>query len=117
MKYFRNFFTGLMILALASAVTFAKVKRSSITFTSDTMVAGTLVKAGDYDFRFDDKSNELSILKGGKVVVKTTATVRDRAEKATETRVDIKDNILQSVAFSGQKQDVVVGQQSPQSDQ
>jgi hypothetical protein len=116
MKYFvRNFFAGLMILALASAVTFAKVKRSSITFTGDTMVNGTLVKAGDYNLKFDEKTNELSILKGGKVMVTTTTTMRERTDKAADTQYDIKDNVLVSVAFSGERQDLVINQQGSQS--
>ncbi len=68
----RHFLVGIMIFALASAVAFAKVKRSSITFAADTTVAGTLVKAGDYEIRFDDKTNELAIYKtGGKVKNRT----------------------------------------------
>lgn len=120
MKYFvRHLFTGLMILALTSAVAFGKVKRESITLSADTTVAGTLVKAGTYDVKFDDKTGELSLLKEGsnKAIVKTTGQLKDRAEKARGTQYQLLDNALVSVAFSGQSQDVVIGQSSTQAEQ
>ena len=117
MKYFaRHFFTGLMILALTSAMVFGMVRRDSITLSTDTMVAGTMVKAGTYDVKFDDKTGELTILKeeSNKVIVKTTGQLRARAKKAHGTRYELVDNALVSVAFSGQSHDVVIGQSSTQ---
>jgi hypothetical protein len=120
MKYFaKHFFTGLMILALTSAVAFGKVRRESITLGSDTMIAGTMVKAGTYDVKFDDKTSELSIMKeeSNKVIVKTTGQLKARATKSHGTQYEIVDNALVSVAFNGQTQDVVIGQSSTTTEQ
>jgi hypothetical protein len=120
MKYFvRHFFTGLMILALTSAVAFAKVRKDSITLATDTTVAGTLLKAGTYDVKFDDKTSELSFTREGssKAAVKTTVQLKDRTDKARNTQFSVLDNTLVSVAFGGQKQDVVIGQSSTQAEQ
>src|SRR5882672_8725680 len=118
MKVFlKSTFAALMICALASIAVFAaakdKVKTESVTFTQDTMVNGTLIKAGDYQVKFNEQTGELSILKDGKVKAKTTAQLQARSEKAKSTSVRTLDKSgtaeLIGVTFGGSTQDVVVG--------
>jgi hypothetical protein len=118
MKVFlKSTFAALMICALASISVFAaakdKVKTESVTFTQDTMVNGTLVKAGEYQVKFNEQTGELSILKDGKVKAKTTAQLQSRSDKAKNTSVRIleKGGIAEliGVTFGGSTQDVVVG--------
>jgi hypothetical protein len=105
-----------MICALASisiaAAAKDKVKTENVTFTSDTMVNGTLVKAGDYQIKFNEQSGELAILKDGKVKAKTTAQLQTRSDKArnTSVRTLTKGDVAELIgfSFSGSKQDVVV---------
>ena len=78
MKVFlKSTLAALMICALASIAIFAaakdKVKTETVTFPSDVMVNGTLVKAGDYQLKFNEETGELAIMKNGKVKAKTTA--------------------------------------------
>src|ERR1700694_31241 len=84
--FMRVFFVALAISALASVSAFAgskdKVKKETVTFTSDVMVNGTLVKAGDYEVKFDETTGELAILKDGKVKAKTAARLEQRTDKA-----------------------------------
>ena len=121
MKVFlKSTFAALMICALASIAVFAaakdKVKTETVTFTSDVMVNGTLVKAGEYQVRFNEQTGELAILKGGKVKAKTTAQLQARSEKAKSTAVRTLDKggvaELIGVSFGGSKQDLVVGASS-----
>ena len=121
MKVFlKSTFAALMICALASiAVCGAakdKVKTESVTFTQDTMVNGTLVKAGDYQVKFNERTGELSILKDGKVKAKTAAQLQSRSEKARNTSVRIVEKggtaELIGVTFGGSTNDVVVGASS-----
>jgi hypothetical protein len=113
----KSTFAALMICALASIAAFAaakdKVKTESVTFPSDITVNGTLVKAGDYQVRFNEETGELAILKNGKVKAMTTAHFRARSDKAKNTSVRTLDKgsiaELVSVTFGGAKQDVVVG--------
>ena len=121
MKVFlKSTFAALMICALASIAVFAaakdKVKTETVTFTSDVMVNGTLVKAGEYQIRFNEQTGELAILKGGKVKAKTTAQLQSRSEKAKSTAVRTLDKggvaELIGVSFGGSNQDVVVGASS-----
>ena len=118
MKVFlKNTFVALLICALASiaVVTTAKdkVKAETVSFTEDTMVNGTLVKAGEYQIKFNEQTGELSILKDGKVKAKTTAQLRSRSDKAKNTAVRTLDKggVAELIGFSfgGSKQDLVVG--------
>jgi hypothetical protein len=117
MKVFlKSTFAALMICALASIAVFAakdKVKTDSVTFTQDTMVNGTLVKAGDYQVKFNEQTGELSILKDGKVKAKTTAQLQSRTEKARNTSVRTLEKggtvELIGITFGGSTQEVVVG--------
>jgi hypothetical protein len=121
MKVFlKGTLAALMICALASIAVFAaakdKVKTETVTFTSDVTVNGTLVKAGDYQVRFNEQTGELAILKNGKVKAKTTAQLQARSEKAKNTAVRTLDKggvaELIGVSFGGSNQDVVVGASS-----
>ena len=121
MKVFlKSTFAALMICALASIAVFGaakdKVKTESVTFTQDTMVNGTLVKAGDYQVKFNEQTGELSILKDGKVKAKTAAQLQSRSEKARNTSVRIVEKggtaELIGVTFGGSTNDVVVGASS-----
>lgn len=118
MKRFMNgFFLALIIGALASVSAFAgdkgKAEKKTITFPVDVMVNGTLVKAGDYEVKYDETSSELSIIKNGKVKAKTVAHVEARSDKAKTTSLRTREQggstELIGVTFDGSSQDVVVG--------
>src|ERR1043165_4395888 len=74
-KRFLNITLTLVVCALLSPVAFASVKTQTVTFVTDVKIGETLIKKGTYKAKFDDKSNELTILDGKKVVAKTTATL------------------------------------------
>jgi hypothetical protein len=121
MKVFlKSTFAALLICALASIAVFAaakyKVKTESVTFAQDIMVNGTLVKAGDYQIKFNEQTGELSILKDGKVKAKTTAQLQARSEKAKNTSIRTleKGGIAEliGIRFGGSTQEVVVGASS-----
>jgi hypothetical protein len=118
MKVFmKAFMLALLIGALASVSAFAagkgKIKTENVTFSSDVTVNGTLLKAGDYQLKFNEETNELSILKDGKVKVKTTAHFAPRTDKARNTAVRTLENgnVIELIGFTfgGSSQDLVVG--------
>jgi len=80
------------------------------------MVNGTLVKAGDYQVKFNEETGELAIMKDGRIKAKTTAHFQSRSDKAKNTSVRILDSgsvaELVAVTFGGSNQDVVVGSNS-----
>lgn len=118
MKVFlKSTLAALMICALVSIAVFAaakdKVKTENVTFVSDVMVNGTLVKAGDYQLKFNEGTGELAVMKDGKVKAKTTAHLQARSEKAKNTSLRTVDKgsiaELIGVTFGGSNQDVVLG--------
>jgi len=116
-RFIKGFFVALVIAALASISAFAgdkdKVEKNMVTFPQDIMVNGTLVKAGDYEVKFDETTGELSIIRGNKVKAKTAAHMETRADKAKDTALRLRDNggtmELVGVTFHGATQDVIVG--------
>jgi len=114
----RVLFKGLLIMLaislLASISVFAgdKSKSDTVTFPSDVMVNGTLVKAGEYQVKFDEKTGELSILKGGKVKAKAPAKLEARSDKAKNTAIrtvtEANGTVLTGISFGGWSQDVVI---------
>ncbi|HSQ23362.1 MAG TPA: hypothetical protein VLN44_03090 [Pyrinomonadaceae bacterium] len=110
-------FVALVITALASISAMAgdkgKVEKKMVTFTEDTMVNGTLIKAGEYEVKFDDSTGELSVIKNGKVKAKTVAHYEARSGKAKDTAlrtIEAGGNVeLKGITFGGSDQDVIVG--------
>ncbi len=108
----RRITIALAICAVAASIAFAKTRKDSVTFTQDVSVNGTLVKSGSYEVSFNDETNELAIMKRGKVIAKTTAKTSQRENKASSTEVKtVTTNNgveLVGIAFSGTDKNVLV---------
>ena len=110
-------FATLLVVALVAIGALAgdknKTETKDVTLTQDIMVNGTLIKAGEYQVKFDEAKNELSILRDGKVKAKTVAHLEARTDKAKQTalRTSTKGSVaeLLGVSFNGWTQDVMVG--------
>lgn len=102
----------LMVGALTSVAALAKVHKHKVTFEEDIKVNGTVVKKGSYEVKFDDETNQLSIVKNGKVVAQAMARLESREKKANDfqLRSTNKDNEQQltGVTFGGSDKDVVI---------
>jgi hypothetical protein len=77
MKRLQTIALTLVVCALLTPAALAGVKTRQVTFDKDIKVGDTLVKKGTYKVAFDEESKELTILKGKKVVVKTTARLEE----------------------------------------
>lgn len=102
----------LMVGALTSVMAFAKTHKQRVTFDNDLKVNGTLVKKGTYEVKFDDETNELSVIKNGKVVAQAMARVEPREKKANDFQLRSSgngdDSQLVGVTFGGSDKDVVL---------
>ena len=112
MKAFIHVMLALAFTAAISVSVFAdkdkeKVKKE-ITFVDNTTVAGTIVKAGDYELKFDEQTGEMDILRGHKVVAKATAHVEMQSAKATATEYRIVSNELIGVTLGGTNKQLVL---------
>jgi hypothetical protein len=113
MKYILSrLVTALLLVILVSVPSLAKVQKAKITLTADTKVGDVIVKKGTYEVRFDDQSNELSIVKGRKVIAKSAVQLEPLSSKYPESAsiVNIEDNqaVLTGVIFAGASQTVVL---------
>ena len=69
-----------VVAAITSAAALAQTIRKEVTFIKAVTVNGSLVKPGTYEVRFDDETDQLRIVKGGKVI----ASAEAQLEKADE---------------------------------
>ena len=106
-----------LLVTLAGTAAFAKSNKGTVSLSSNTKVNGTLVKKGNYDVRFDEKTGELSVKKSGKVIAKTAARFEKRYLKAAGTEVQTSregmDQRLVAITLSGSDQNIVVNQDTP----
>lgn len=113
----KGIFAALVISGLVSISALAgdkgKTEKKHVTITEDVTVNGTVLKAGDYDVKFDESAGELSILKDGKVKAKVPARLQARTDEAKNTSLRTLDKggvaELIGITFGGWKQDVIVG--------
>ncbi|MCA1557333.1 MAG: DUF2911 domain-containing protein [Acidobacteria bacterium] len=103
------------VVCMLSAMTvFGKDKSEYITLPQDVVINGTLVKKGEYKLKFDEKSGELLLMKGSKVVAKTSAKMEKREEKASRmefnTTTNGTQNELRGISFRGESHKLVLSQ-------
>ena len=101
-----------MVGALTGIVALAKGQKARVTFDNDIKVNGTLVKKGSYDVKFDEESNQLSIIKNGKVVAEAATRLESRSKKASDFQIRTVTNgnelQLAGVTFGGSENDVMI---------
>jgi hypothetical protein len=109
-----NKLVGMVLVgAIAGGGVFAKEIKKEVTFDQTVVVNGTLVKEGTYDVVFDDQTNELSIVKGRRVVARAPAQLekraeRDRAVYITREAGGSTDAVLLSIVLKDNNQVTIV---------
>ncbi len=112
MRKMANLLVIVAVVCLFSAMTvFGKDKSEYITLPQDVTINGTLVKKGEYKLKFDEKTGELLLMKGSKVVAKTSARIEQREEKAARTEINTygAQQELRGITFRGDSEKIVVG--------
>ena len=102
------------VVCLFSTLTvFGKDKSEYITLPQDVVINGTVVKKGEYKLKFDEKSGELLLMKGSKVVAKTSARLEQREQSPRRTEFNTVTNGTQSelraITFRGDNEKIVLG--------
>ncbi|HEX8456873.1 MAG TPA: hypothetical protein VF656_06235 [Pyrinomonadaceae bacterium] len=103
---------SLVLCTLLGSVALAGGKSKHITFSQDIKVGDTVVKKGTYVVSFDEKTNELTVRSGKKVVAKTTGRLEEQKANYPVVYVTLKDKDS-NVVLSGVKVDgrlVIVGE-------
>ncbi len=118
-KFSVHMMIALVVCALAGNAALAKVKSKTISVGVDFMVGTTLVRKGTYKWSFDTQTNELSIIAKDKTVAaRTIAHLEKRQAVASGTDVVLAQKggsqMLISVAFPGDNQNIVVQTGGPE---
>jgi hypothetical protein len=118
-KFSVRMIIALVVCALAGNAALAKVKSKTISVGVDFMVGTTLVKKGTYKWSFDTQTNELSIIAKDKTVAaRTIARLEKRQAVASGADVVLAQKgvsqMLVSVAFPGDDQNIVVQTGGPE---
>jgi hypothetical protein len=102
----------LALCALMSATGLAKGKSEEVNIPQDVVVNGTLVKKGSYKLKFDEQTGELLLLKGKKVVARTSARLEKREKEAARTEFGTiqqgETKSLRSITFRGDRESIVM---------
>jgi hypothetical protein len=99
------FLTVLMLLALAIPAP-AKTIHSSFTLPSPAKLAGTQLKAGDYDVNADD--TKVTLWSKGKVVAEAKVEWKDGTSKASQTSLLIAGGEIKEIRFGGKTRYAVI---------
>jgi hypothetical protein len=89
-RTFTHIVAALVIGALLGSAALAGTKTKNVRFDDNVTVNGTLLKKGTYKVAFNDETNELTISRGSKVLVKTTAKLEDYKQTTAAYAPDYK---------------------------
>jgi predicted outer membrane repeat protein len=99
-KYVNRFVVLLVVCALSSIMALAAGKSRSVTFLTDVMLNGTVIKKGTYQVAFDEKTGELTISNRKKVIAKGNARLEKFNGTPGTVYVTGSKNELASIVFS-----------------
>lgn len=103
-----------VVCVFSTLTVFGKDKSEFVNLPQDVVINGTLVKKGAYKLKFDEKTGELLLMKGGKVVAKTSARLEKREDKADRTEFNTmtngSQNELRGITFRGENEKIVIAQ-------
>jgi hypothetical protein len=101
------FATVLLVFAMAAAAA-PKGKKADIIFVAETNVAGTQLKAGDYQVGVE--GNVVTFYRNGKEVAKAAVESQDTGQKITSTSVlcDTNSHSLLELRLSGSTSKLVL---------
>jgi len=106
-RTFTRIAVALVLGALLGGAALAGTKSKNVRFDDNVTVNGTLLKKGTYKVAFNDETNELTISRGSKVLVKTTAKLEDYKKTTAayapeyKTRTESGALLLTSVNLGG----------------
>src|SRR5260370_614453 len=112
-RFLVQFVAVLAVVGMVMAAALAEKKRATGMLDKDTIVNGTLVKAGTYNAQFDFKTDTLSLAKeSGKVIATAPGTVESPPHKADQTKIETdlegSEQVMTRITFSGDHRTITI---------
>ncbi|MFY9224385.1 MAG: hypothetical protein WAQ98_17060 [Blastocatellia bacterium] len=110
-------FANLVLIAVflfSNQLVFAGGKGKKIEFPRDVVVNGTEVKKGKYNVQFDEKTNEVMIWQGDKLIAKSNAkkNVHNASHKNIVTEILVvkqgEKSVLKRLSLAGEQEDILL---------
>jgi hypothetical protein len=98
---------SLTLLTLAAPV-WARTHSATAISDGSTTVAGTQLKAGDYELKVDDNASQLQVIQNGKVVAQAPVHWVQLPQKPAGTSILLDDDKIVEVDFGGNTQAVQI---------
>jgi len=98
---------ALTLLTLALPV-WARTHSTTAYSDGTTTIAGTQLKAGDYQLKVEDNGTELQVLRAGKVVAHVPVQWVQFPNKSKTSEVMLNNNQIVEVQFGGETQAVQI---------
>jgi hypothetical protein len=95
------------LLTLAAPV-WARTHSTTAYSDGSTTIAGTHLKAGDYQLKVEDNGTELQVIQEGKLVAHVPVQWIQLSNKAKTTEVMLDNNQITEVQFGGETQAVQI---------
>lgn len=113
-RFLAQLIAVLAAIVMVTAAALAEKKKDTVVLDKDTMVNGTVVKAGTYRAQFDFKTDILSIMKqDGKVMATAPGKIEALPRKLDQTQIVTEntgaDQVLTSITFSGDNRAITIG--------
>jgi hypothetical protein len=100
-------FCAIALLTLAVPV-WGRTHSTTAYSDGTTTIAGTQLKAGDYQLKVEDNGTELQVMQGGKLVAHVPVQWVQLPNKAKTTEVMLDNNQITEVQFGGETQAVQI---------
>ena len=98
---------AIALLSLAMPV-WARTHATTAYSDGTTTIAGTHLKAGDYQLKVEDNGTELQVVQEGKLVAHVPVQWVQLPNKAKTTEVMLDNNQITEVQFGGETQAVQI---------
>jgi len=98
---------ALILLTLAAPV-WARTHSATAISDGTTTVAGTQLKAGDYQLKIQDNGTQLQVIQDGKVVSQVPVKWIQLPQKSSDNEVVLDNNQIVEVDFGGDTQAIQI---------
>lgn len=101
-------YAGLFALLILATPVWAHTDSATVESNGNVTIAGTQLKAGEYQLKVENNADHLQVTQNGKVITQVPVKWVQLNNKASDTEVDINSNHIVEVDFAGKTQAVQI---------